>query len=341
MKKTKISMKDIAQIVGVSTATVSFVINGKGPEKNISRGMINRVLGAVSRLGYQPNSLAKNLKQGRSYIIGFLVSDISLPFFSQLASFLESRMADHGYTVLMSSLGKEGRNFQNALKVLKGRCVDGYVIAGIPCLKEQLKILISSNTPVVIYGQDFADLKANYVLTDDYNALHHATLHLIARGLSKIGFVTSQSCHDGLSERLGGYLKAVCDHNIIPVIIRLEEGASSRIAMANFYKTIGNLEALIFASSQLTKVVLEITLRDKIDIFKTKGIIAFDDFDLLKYLSPSITAISQSAENIGHSIVDILLRELTGLKADERTFCKVKIAAKLIKRESTTLIAGK
>lgn len=334
-------MKDIAQIVGVSTATVSFVINGKGPEKNISKGMINRVLSAVSRLGYQPNTLAKNLRQGRSHIIGFLVSDISLPFFSQLASFLESRMADHGYTILMISLGKEGRNFQNALKILKGRCVDGYVIAGIPSLKEQLQRLISSNIPVVICGQGFADLKANYVLTDDYNAVRHATLHLITQGLSKIGFVTSHSNQGGASERLDGYLKAVGDHNIIPVIIRLDEGISSMVATANFYHAIDDLEALIFASYQLTEVVLKIALRDKINIFKTKGIIVFDDFDLLKYLSPPVTAISQSAENIGQSIVDILLRELTGLRADEKTFCRVKVAANLIKRESTKMITGK
>ena len=82
--QNRISIKDIAKITGTSITTVSFVINGKAKEKSISDEVAQRIQKAVSELGYKPNALARGLRTGKSKIIGFLVDDISKPFFSKI-----------------------------------------------------------------------------------------------------------------------------------------------------------------------------------------------------------------------------------------------------------------
>jgi len=136
MGKDKVSIKDIARIVGVSPATISFVINGKGPERKIRTETINKVMDVVLKKGYRPNSFAQNLRKGSSRTIGFLVEDISRPFFSDVASVLERMMSEMDYTILIGNFGEKGEKISTAIDLLKSRCVDGYVIAALPSLKK-------------------------------------------------------------------------------------------------------------------------------------------------------------------------------------------------------------
>ena len=97
------SLKDIAQYVGVSTSLVSFVLNGKGRQHRVSEEMIKTINEAAQKLNYHPNTFAKSLREGKSRVIGVVLSDISNPFFSTIARCLEDEAQKHGYSVLFSS----------------------------------------------------------------------------------------------------------------------------------------------------------------------------------------------------------------------------------------------
>ena len=99
----KISLKDIAEAAGVSTALVSFVLNGKKKEYRVGEETAQRILKIANEMNYQPNLAAKSLRSGKTKTIGLVVSDISNPFFSQLTRVLEDEATKQGYTVLFGS----------------------------------------------------------------------------------------------------------------------------------------------------------------------------------------------------------------------------------------------
>ncbi|NJM16958.1 MAG: LacI family transcriptional regulator [Bacteroidales bacterium] len=93
----KVSLQVIASSLGVSKTTVSFVLNGKGNERNISKGTQERILKLAAALDYQPNLVAQNLKKGVTNTIGYLVPDISNPFFARLGRKIEGLLYANGY----------------------------------------------------------------------------------------------------------------------------------------------------------------------------------------------------------------------------------------------------
>jgi len=93
----KVSLKDVAKYLGVSTALVSYVINGKEKEARVSDKMVKKIREAVVKLNYQPNQIAKSLKSGRTNTIGLIVADISNPFFSNIARIIEDEARKKGY----------------------------------------------------------------------------------------------------------------------------------------------------------------------------------------------------------------------------------------------------
>lgn len=114
--KKKVLLKDIASQLNMSITTISFVINGKAREKNISEGVIKKVLKLVEELDYQPNSLAKSLRTGKTKILGFLVDDISEPFFSGIARFIDEKASEKGYKILFSSSRNSTKKQKNYCK---------------------------------------------------------------------------------------------------------------------------------------------------------------------------------------------------------------------------------
>ena len=97
----RVSIKDIAQVVGVSTATVSLVLTGKNKNGRVSKEMSEKIKKVANEMNYQPNRLAMSLQSGRSQTIGLLVADISNPFFGTLAFYVQEEMEKAGYAVII------------------------------------------------------------------------------------------------------------------------------------------------------------------------------------------------------------------------------------------------
>ena len=128
----KTSLKDIAEAAGVSTALVSFVLNGKEKEYRVGEKTAQRILKIANEMNYQPNLAAKSLRSGKTKTIGLVVSDISNPFFSQLARVLEDEAARKGYTVLFGSSDENKDKMNRIVGNLINKGVDGLII--VPCI---------------------------------------------------------------------------------------------------------------------------------------------------------------------------------------------------------------
>ena len=116
--KKKVSLKDIAERVGVSTATVSYVLS-KGKDSGVSEEVSKRVKQAAKELNYQPNQIAKSLKMGKTFTIGLVVADISNPFFAHIARIVEDEAAAKNYTVIFGSSDEKPKKMWRLLQYLR------------------------------------------------------------------------------------------------------------------------------------------------------------------------------------------------------------------------------
>ena len=134
----KISLKDIAEAAGVSTALVSFVLNGKKKEYRVGEETAKRILKIAQEMHYQPNIAAKSLRSGRTKTIGVVISDISNPFFFFFSRILEDEATKRGYTVLFGSSDEDTEKMNRVVSNLINKGVDGLIMFPVKIRKSPL-----------------------------------------------------------------------------------------------------------------------------------------------------------------------------------------------------------
>lgn len=310
--KKRVSIKDIAKQLNISITTVSFVINGKAREKNISEALTKKVLDLVAELNYQPNALATSLRTGKTKIIGFLVDDISEPFFSGIARHIDEIASNLGYKILFSSTRNDTEKAIELLQIFEDRHVDGYIMALPEGLEDEVKKLIQTDAPVVLFDRYVQDVKTDYVIIDNQKSTFDATEHLINNGYKNIAFVTIDTQQLQMVDRLAGYETAIEKHKLPAVIKKIKyTGSEDSIQeMISFFKAEKQLDAVIFAANYICLDGLRTFRKSGIRIHKDLAVVSFDDFEILEFCEPPVTAIAQPLEAIADNIMKVLLKKL-------------------------------
>lgn len=334
----KISIKDIANHVGTSITAVSFVINGKAKEKHISDKLAAKIQQAIAELGFQPNLLARSLRTGKSNIIGFLVDDISKPFFSGLARAIDEKAAIHGYKIIFSSTGNDRERTNEILNIYQERRVDAYVAALAEGLETEIGKLIGGETPIILFDRYLPGLDADYVLTDNLGSTAAATQHLIDNGFEKIGFITIATQQQQMLDRLQGYSEVLERAGKTGEVleIKYQDSEHATRLIKTFLLEHPHLDAVIFAANYLTMDGLKLSRTGDEALLQTKGVISFDDFELLEFIRPSITAVEQPIEAIAENIIQLLLKKLAvGADSKAAKPVVINLQAKLNVRQSS------
>ncbi|HWV65096.1 LacI family DNA-binding transcriptional regulator [Chitinophaga sp.] len=311
-----ISIKDIAKQAGVSPTTVSFVLNGKAKEKRISEQVSKKIQKIATRLKYKPNQLARGLRTGKTKTIGLIVEDIANNFFATLAKVVEDEADKHGYKVLYGSTEDNTEKAKGLLEVLKYRQVDGYIITPTKNLDKEIELLQAAAKPLVLVDRYFPHVSSHYVVLNNYQGAYEATAHLAEQGYRKIAIVTIASDQTQMKERLDGFTAALKDHKIPfnkSLVKRLPfdlDRESFNNEMKKFLTSVKDLDAVFFATNYLGIAGIEAIRSLGWEIGKQIGLVGFDDHDLFRLHSPSITCVSQPIAAIGKSLVDILMKEL-------------------------------
>lgn len=310
--KKRVSIKDIAKQLNISITTVSFVINGKAREKNISEALTKKVLDLVAELNYQPNALATSLRTGKTKIIGFLVDDISEPFFSGIARHIDEIASNLGYKILFSSTRNNTEKAIELLQIFEDRHVDGYIMALPEGLEDEVKKLIQTDAPVVLFDRYVQDVKTDYVIIDNQKSTFDATEHLINNGYKNIAFVTIDTHQLQMVDRLAGYETAIEKHKLPAVVKKIKYTSSedSIQEMISFFKAENQLDAVVFAANYICLDGLRTFRKSGIRIHKDLAVVSFDDFEILEFCEPPVTAIAQPLEAIAENIMKVLLNKL-------------------------------
>jgi LacI family transcriptional regulator len=318
MLKKKLSIVDIADQLGISKTTVSFILNGRAKEKRISEELVDRVLKFVEEVGYKPNSLAKSLRTGKSNIIGLMVENISDHFFANIARFIEDRAYKNGYKIIYCSTDNDAKKTRDQIAMFRDMHVDGYIIAPPVGVEDDIAALIKDELPVVLFDRYFPGLNSSYVVTDNLYGTYNATRYLIDRGYKNIAFITLQSQQTQMQARIEGYKKALDENGLLPHIkeIVFNPEASYTIAPINDYLEQEEFDAVLFGTNRLGACGLKVMSNLGIKIPDDIAVISFDDYDVFELYSPSITAIAQPIEEMADNVISILLNKMNN-KSDK------------------------
>lgn len=316
----RVSIKDIAKQLNISITSVSFVINGRAKEKNISDALTKKVLDLVAELNYQPNTLATSLRTGKTRIIGFLVDDISEPFFSGIAKRIDEIASELGYKILFSSTRNDTKKAIELLQIFKDRHVDGYIMALPEGLEDEVKKLIATDAPVVLFDRYVQDVASDYVIVNNRDSTAQATAHLIDNGYQNIAFITIDSNQQQMLDRLSGYEETIAKHKLRSFVkkINYSGSATSIKEMAEFLEANKDLDAVIFSANYISLDGLRTLRAMKLRIKKDLAVVSFDDFEILEFCDPPVTAIAQPLEAIAEHIMKVLMDRLKAASNDKK-----------------------
>ncbi|KAA0993278.1 LacI family DNA-binding transcriptional regulator [Dyadobacter aurulentus] len=336
MKKT--SLKDIAQQAGVSTALVSYVLNGKEKETRVGEVIAKKIKQIAKDLNYQPNHLAKSLRSGKTHTIGLIIADISNPFFANIARVVEDEAKRNGYTVIIGSCDENAEKSWDLLNVLINRQVDGFIIVSCEGSENQVIYLKERNIPFVLLDRHFPDIQTDFVATNNYKASYDAGVHLIKSGYSRIGIMAYKSTMYHMEERVRGYKHALLDNQIAfqdgwlkeVLFDAMEEEV--KVAIDEILASDNRVQALIFATYGLAinglKYINELRLKVPSDL----AIVSFGQAEVFDLYYCPITYLRQPLEMLGKTSVEYLLKKL---KNPEEGMKQILMEARLITRESS------
>jgi LacI family transcriptional regulator len=314
----KVSISDIARKAGVSVSTVSFVMNDKAVKMRISRVVIEKVENVAREMGYRPNQLARGLRTGKTKTIGLIVENISNAFFATLAKTIEDEAKKYDYKVVYCSTDNDEVKARELINMLSQRQVDGYIIVPTPQLADEIRKLQGENKPVVLIDRYFPeDSSIPAVLVDNFEGVAKGTDYLISKGYRKIALVTIEADMAHMKDRLAGYHAALRRHEIpvderrvkivpygadrqtsLELILELLEGAGTEI------------DAVFFLTNYLGVLGIEAIKKKQLRIPEQLAVLCFDDNDIFRLYTPTISVIRQPIESIGQRAMFALIERL-------------------------------
>ena len=311
----KVSLKDIAQQVGVSTALVSYVLNNKR-EKRVSKEIAQRIREVAAQLNYRTNQIARSLKTSKTYTIGLVVSDIANPFSSALARIIEDEADKHQYTVIFSSSDENEEKSAKLIEALLNRQVDGLIVALPPNSEQQVAYLQQQQVPFVLVDRYYPAIKTNYVALDNYGAAFNAVEQLIQNGRRKIGLLTYDTDLFNLQERKRGYTEALKKHKlpakkgqVKEVNIKYDQAAAQKAVNA-LLNPADPVDAILFGGNKIAVDALQYISTLPVKIPDQLAVVSFDETEALKFFYAPFTYVKQPMLEMGKLATRILLESM-------------------------------
>jgi LacI family transcriptional regulator len=314
-----VTRKDVARYAGVSTAVVSYVVNG-GPKK-VAPATEAKVQDAIRVLGYRPNAAARALKLGSSETLGLVIPDNSNPFFSLLSHAVEDAAAERGYALVLTnsdgSVAKERRHIRN----LAARQVDGVVLASV-LFEPDLVDLDSSEIPAVLLNHGDEAPGFNSVGVDLAAGARIAVEHLIGHGHTNIGLAMGTNTANDLDGREQGWLQALADAGLPEgPVVRGPFTRAGGYAAGQRLLASANRPTAIFASSDMQAIgILRAIHEAGVAIPGEIAVASFDGSSEAEYSWPALTTVEQPVRAMADAAVNALIGDDRGKPPRHRIF---------------------
>jgi LacI family transcriptional regulator len=338
--KSRSTQTDVARRAGVSQAMVSYVVNGNATVK-IPDETRQRILEAMTELGYVPNALARGLRSGQTKTIGLVIPDNANPFFAEIARVIENIGFKNGFSVILCNSDYDLAKENAHVDVLLAKQVDGVIFCSSGGTSEAQQKLQDGNTPWVTIDHDISGLQTGSVLIDYQLGGTLATQHLLALGHQRIGCITGPTQFSSSSERLDGYRHALKKAGlkvdpalIVPGDFRIRGGESAMLALLKLKRP----PTAVFAFNDLMAIGAMQGARIRgLQVPGDLSIVGFDDIPLAQALYPTLTTVAQPINEIARFVMEILLGQVQGTPGELAATSDNRVVLKptLVVRDST------
>lgn len=311
MKETKRpTIIDVAHAANVGASTVSRHVRGG---KSVSPEVARRIEIAIAQLGYEPNTLARSLRVGRTQTLGVLFPHVNNVFFGNAIRTIQTEARINGFTVMLLTHQEEAKLQQEQLASLKRSQVDGVIL--VPAAETnvaQVRALLG-DTPVVAFDRSLGSA-IDSVLLDNYRAAREATEHLLGHRHSRIVAVNAPYKLQPLQSRFKGYKEAMeAAGKHAETIVWHESEQLRKELCAALQKKRGPATAILSMSYSVTLAILS-TLRDSHIALSEIGFIGIDDMEFANFIHPPLTTLAQPAEQFARLAFRQLLERTSGSK---------------------------
>jgi LacI family transcriptional regulator len=330
------TIKDIANIVGVSCTTVSNVIHGKAGR--VSAETISRINDAIDQLGYVPNMSARSLVSSSSKVIGMIShltantkeTIIEDPFHSTFIGTIEKILRENGYYLMLRAVD----NTAEMVSFLRNWNVDGLLFTGV-FQDEFYDALSSLDIPIVLIDSYVPASKMCNIGLEDFNGGYTATRYLIGKGHRSIAFASPTIKTRGVvSERFLGYKQALSEASIPfrpELVFEQELDTETTIELGRKLSQRNDITAVFATADILAAGIMAGIQQSGKRIPDDFSVIGFDDINLCRLISPTMTTIHQDAPYKGQLAVNFLIDLLNHHHMERR---EVILPIHLVERES-------
>lgn len=328
------TMQDVAEKAGVSTTTVSHVIN---ETRYVSPEVTERVRSVMDDLNYQPDVIARSLRRRETMTIGLIIPTTTIPFFAAVAHSIEKAASAAGYNVILChSKWDLSRDLQH-LENLQARRVDGLVCISAEMEAEHITPVVEAGTPVVMFERKIPGSSLDAVGIDNFKGAYMAVEHLLELGHRRIGFIQGLETSTLSSERLDASRQALKDWGIERDPALEQPGDFLEQAGCDGARELLKLDeppTAIFAFNDMMAIgALQVLHEYGIRVPRDMAVVGFDGISLTKYMSPPLTTIAQPVDELGQRAVSMLLDRIKGDVPDGPRFMKSQ--PKLVVRASS------
>ncbi|MEZ9876429.1 HTH-type transcriptional repressor PurR [Vibrio breoganii] len=329
------TIKDVAKLAGVSTTTVSHVIN---KTRFVAEATQERVMDAVKELNYAPSAVARSLKCNTTRTIGMLVTQSTNPFFAEVVDGVESYCYRQGYTLILCNTGGLYEKQRDYIRMLAEKRVDGILVM-CSDLTEELRGMLDSHPgiPKVVMDWGPESSSADKIIDNSEEGGYLATKYLVKNGHTRIACLTGQAEKLACIERISGYKRALKEANIDFDEKRIFEGnfeCDTAVETADKLFAIPEEQrpTAVFCFNDIMALGLISRLRQHgLLVPEDISIIGYDNIDLAAYFAPPLTTVHQPKRRVGKTAFEILLERIKDKEHDRRVF---EMHPELIERAS-------
>jgi len=331
-----LTIKDIAKKAGVSTATVSKVMNGYDDIGEETKLKVQRI---IKENNYRPNANAQSLRTKKSFLVGLFFKDhqdsgLKHPFFRGIISGMEDTLIENNYDMILFAANWEDQF--SYLDKCQFRNVDGAVLMGVPKNDPKLPELIEAGIPLVFIDVDIEDKRVSYIISDNIDGAKKAVRHLAELGHEKIAIITGEAITVPTQMRLKGYREEMEAQNasinedwIIEGRFSVDGGYE---AMQKLLKIEDRPTAIFCQGDEIAIGAMKAIKEAGLKVPDDFSIVGFDDIEISQYLNPALTTIRQQKEEMGIEAADMIIKLIN--HKEEKVEPEV-IKTKLIERSTT------
>ncbi len=314
------TIKDVAQLAGVSMATISKYINGG----NVRPENADAIRKAIDTLGYRVNPFARGLKTRRNRSIGILLPDMTAPFYGSVVTALDKAFREHGYHTLISCYSSTHGLERDNLQFLIANGIDGLIYAPENLSAEEFHELTSHlSIPTVQIDRAIQGVAADCVLVDNSEVVYHSITGLINQGHSRIAIITGPKSVLTARERLVGYLRALSDRGILYDDSLVISANNDFAAGYQGFQTLMDLPdppTAVFTTNYNITIGLVTAVRERgLRIPEELALLGFDCVEVCTMMKPPLPVIYQPEQCIGQTAAAYLIERLNGYSGPPRT----------------------